>query len=68
MISPFLTTNIFLINLAVLLFTTSIAGGIVSFVWLAIGRRLEKMGYVNIVFELIKLSAFSFSVRWAIFS
>ena len=60
MISPFLTTNIFLINLAVLLFTTSIAGGIVSFVWLAIGRRLEKMGYVNIVFELIKLSAFFF--------
>ncbi len=60
MISPFLTTNIFLINLAVLLLTTSITGGIVSFVWMVIGRQLEKMGYVNIVFELMKLSAFFF--------
>lgn len=60
MISPFLTTNIFLINLAVMLTTTSITGGIVTFVWLAIGRWLEKMGYVNIVFELMKLSTFFF--------
>ena len=60
MISPFLTTNIFLINLAVFLLTTSITGGIVTLVWLLVGKLLEKAGFVNIVFELMKLAAFFF--------
>ena len=60
MTSPFLTTNIFIINLAVMLLTTSITGGIVTLVWLAVGKMLEKMGFINIVFELMKLASFFF--------
>ena len=60
MTSSFLTTNIFIINLAVMLLTTSITGGIVTLVWLAVGKLLEKMGFINIVFELMKMAGFFF--------
>ena len=58
MTSPFLTTNIFLINLAVLLLTTSLVGGLVNVLWLGIGNLLERTGFINIVFELLKLAVF----------
>ncbi len=67
MISPFLTTEILLINLAVILITTSITGGIVTVVWLVVGRLLEKARFVNIVFELMKLASFFFCCPIAYF-
>lgn len=58
MTSPFLTTNVFLINLSVLLLTTTLVGGIMTVLWLGIGKLLEKVGFVNIVFELLKMATF----------
>lgn len=60
MTSPFLTTNIFLINLSVLLLTTSLVGGGMTVLWLVIGKMLERAGFVNIVFELLKMTMFFF--------
>ncbi len=58
MTSPFLTNNILLINLAVMLVATSVVGAVMTVLWLCIGKILEKAGFVNIVFELLKLAVF----------
>ena len=58
MTSPFLTTNIFLINLAMLSLTTSLVGGVMTILWLGIGKLLERVGFVNIVFDLLKMVTF----------
>lgn len=60
MTSPFLTGNILCINICVLLLTTSLVGGAITVIWLGIGRLLENAGFVNIVFELLKMAVFFF--------
>ena len=53
-----MTPNVFLINLAMLFLTTTIVGGIMTVLWLGIGKLLEKVGFINITFELLKIAVF----------
>ncbi len=48
------TTNL-LNNFVILLFLTSLTGGMLVIIWLGIGALLEKLGFINIVYELLKM-------------
>ena len=43
------------INLMYLILWTSLSGAIVSVVWFAIGRLLEKAGFLHITYMLLKV-------------
>ena len=62
MISTFQITNIFWTNFTVLLLTTSLVGGIMTVVWLVLGKILEKTGFLNIVYDLLKMTVFFYCV------
>jgi len=62
MISTFQINNIFWTNFTVLLLTTSLVGGIVTVVWLVVGKMLEKIGFLNIVYDLLKMTVFFYCV------
>ncbi|MBE5893405.1 MAG: M56 family metallopeptidase [Lachnospiraceae bacterium] len=53
-----MTPNVLLINLAMLFFTTTLVGGIMTVLWQGIGKLLERVGFINITFELLKMAAF----------
>ena len=57
-----MTPNVFLINLAMLFLTTTIVGGIMTVLWLGIGKLLEKVGFINITFELLKIAVFFYCI------
>ena len=48
------------INVVWLVGLTSITGGILVLVWYFVGLILEKLGFANIVFELLKMVVFFF--------
>lgn len=48
------------INVAALIFLTSLTGAIVVIFWYVIGRVLEYIGFANIVFDLLKLAVLYF--------
>lgn len=52
--------TICLINLVAAILLTTITGSVLVVVWLGIGILLEKAGFVNIVFELLKMVVFFF--------
>lgn len=48
------TTNL-LNSFVIIMLLTSLTGGILVLIWLGIGALLEKMGFINIVYELLKM-------------
>ena len=50
--------NVFMINVVMLLLTTTLVGGIMTLIWLGIGKLLEIAGFINITFELLKMAVF----------
>lgn len=48
------TTNL-LTNFAIIMIATSLTGGALVVLWLGIGTILEKLGFINIIYELLKL-------------
>ena len=49
-------------NILVCLLLTSLTGGVLVVIWLGIGRILEKLGFINIVYELLKMVILFFFV------
>ena len=47
---------IWTINLMYLILWTSLSGAIVSVIWFAIGRLLEKAGFLHITYTLLKVA------------
>lgn len=48
-------TTSLLNNIVIILLLTSFSGGLLVAVWLGIGALLEKLGFINIVYELLKM-------------
>ncbi len=49
-----------IINLVQVIMLTSVTGGILVVFWMAVGKGLEKLGFIHIQFELLKLVSFFF--------
>ncbi len=48
-------TTSLLNNIVIIVLLTSLSGGLLVAVWLGIGVLLEKLGFINIVYELLKM-------------
>ena len=56
-----MTTNL-LNGFVIIMLLTSLTGGILVLIWLGIGALLEKLGFINIVYELLKMVILFFFV------
>ncbi|MBQ7919013.1 MAG: M56 family metallopeptidase [Lachnospiraceae bacterium] len=48
-------TTSLLNNIVIIMLLTSLSGGLLVVIWLGIGAILEKLGFINIVYELLKM-------------
>ena len=48
-------TTSLLNNIVIIMLLTSLSGGLLVVIWLGIGVILEKLGFINIVYELLKM-------------